>query len=87
MPLLTAGSTTGPAILIRTLRSASRLPILLHIRTDPEREKSSFNNPVETFMAIGQRLLVFGLGKDRMHVADVLVAPDALVKGVRFTNA
>jgi Tfp pilus assembly ATPase PilU len=37
-------------------------------------------------MAIGQRLLVFGFGKDRMLVANVLVAPDAFVKSVRFTD-
>jgi hypothetical protein len=40
----------------------------------------------EAFMAIGQRLLVFGLGKDRMLVADILVAPDAFMKGVRSTD-
>jgi len=42
---------------------------------------------IEAFMAIGQRLLVFCLGKDRMLVADVPTAPDASIKGVRFTNA
>jgi Tfp pilus assembly ATPase PilU len=40
----------------------------------------------ETIMAIGQRLLVFCLGKDRMPVANVLIAPDAFMKGVRFTD-
>jgi hypothetical protein len=38
-------------------------------------------------MAIDQGLLIFGLGKDRMLVANVFVAPDASIKGVRFTNA
>jgi len=37
-------------------------------------------------MAIGQRLPIFGLGEDRMLVADVLVAPDAFMKGVRLTD-
>jgi Tfp pilus assembly ATPase PilU len=37
-------------------------------------------------MAIGQRLLVFCLGKDRMSVADILVAPDAFMKGIRSTD-
>jgi Tfp pilus assembly ATPase PilU len=37
-------------------------------------------------MAIGQRLLVFCLGKDRMLVADILIAPDAFIKSVRFTD-
>jgi hypothetical protein len=40
----------------------------------------------EAFMAIGQRLHVFGLGKDRMLVANVLVAPDAFMKGIRSTD-
>jgi hypothetical protein len=40
----------------------------------------------EAFMAIGQRLLVFCLGKDRMPVANVLVAPDAFMKGIRSTD-
>jgi Tfp pilus assembly ATPase PilU len=40
----------------------------------------------EAFMAIGQRLLVFCLGKDRMLVANVLVAPDAFMKGIRSTD-
>ena len=40
----------------------------------------------ETFMAIGQRLLVFGLGEDRMPVTNVLIAPDAFMKGIRFTD-
>jgi Tfp pilus assembly ATPase PilU len=40
----------------------------------------------EAFMAIGQRLHVFCLGKDRMPVADILIAPDAFVKSVRFTD-
>jgi hypothetical protein len=33
----------------------------------------------ETIKAIIQRLLIFGLGKDRMYVANVPVALDALV--------
>jgi len=33
----------------------------------------------KTIKAIGQGLPIFGLGKDRMLVANVLVAPDALV--------
>jgi hypothetical protein len=37
-------------------------------------------------MAIGQRLLVFCLGEDRMLVADILVAPDAFIKSVRSTD-
>jgi hypothetical protein len=37
-------------------------------------------------MAIGQRLLVFGLGEDRMLVTNVLIAPDAFMKGIRFTD-
>ncbi len=37
-------------------------------------------------MAIGQRLPIFCLGKDRMLVANVLVAPDAFIKSVRFTD-
>jgi hypothetical protein len=37
-------------------------------------------------MAIGQRLLIFGLGEDSMLVANVLVAPDAFMKGVRSTD-
>jgi Tfp pilus assembly ATPase PilU len=40
----------------------------------------------EAFMAIGQRLLVFCLGKDRMLVADILIAPDAFMKGIRSTD-
>ena len=41
---------------------------------------------IETFMAIGQRLLVFGLGKNSMPVADILTAPDAFMKGIRSTD-
>jgi hypothetical protein len=37
-------------------------------------------------MAIGQRLLVFCLGEDSMLVADILIAPDAFVKGIRSTD-
>jgi Tfp pilus assembly ATPase PilU len=37
-------------------------------------------------MAIGQRLFIFCLGKDRMLVANVLIAPDAFMKGVRSTD-
>jgi hypothetical protein len=37
-------------------------------------------------MAIGQRLLVFCLGKDSMLVADILIAPDAFMKGIRSTD-
>jgi Tfp pilus assembly ATPase PilU len=37
-------------------------------------------------MAIGQRLLVFCLGKDRMPVANVLIASDAFMKGIRSTD-
>jgi hypothetical protein len=37
-------------------------------------------------MAIGQRLLIFGLGEDSMLVANVLVAPNAFMKGVRSTD-
>jgi hypothetical protein len=44
------------------------------------------NCPPEAFMAIGQRLLVFCLGEDRMPVANVLIAPDAFMKGVRSTD-
>ena len=44
------------------------------------------DRPPEAFMAIGQRLLVFCLGEDRMPVADVLVAPDAFMKGIRSTD-
>jgi Tfp pilus assembly ATPase PilU len=40
----------------------------------------------EAFMAIGQRLLVFCLGEDRMPVADILIAPDAFMKGIRSTD-
>jgi hypothetical protein len=40
----------------------------------------------EAFMAIGQRLHVFGLGKDHMLVADILIAPDAFMKGIRSTD-
>jgi hypothetical protein len=37
-------------------------------------------------MAIGQRLLVFCLSKDSMPVANILIAPDAFMKGIRFTD-
>jgi hypothetical protein len=37
-------------------------------------------------MAIGQRLLVFCLGEDRMLVADILTAPDALVRSAGMTD-
>ena len=40
----------------------------------------------EAFMAIGQRLLVFCLGEDSMPVANVLIAPDAFMKGIRSTD-
>jgi hypothetical protein len=40
----------------------------------------------EAFMTIGQRLLVFGLGEDSMPVADVLITPDAFMKGIRSTD-
>ena len=40
----------------------------------------------EAFMAIGQRLLVFCLGKYSMPVTNVLIALDAFMKGIRSTD-
>jgi hypothetical protein len=37
-------------------------------------------------MAIGQRLHVFCLGKNSMPVANILIAPDAFMKGIRSTD-
>jgi hypothetical protein len=37
-------------------------------------------------MAIDQGFPDLGLGKDRMPVANVPAAPDAFLKGVRFTD-
>jgi hypothetical protein len=44
------------------------------------------NCPPETIITIDQRLLIFGLSNGRMLVADVLVAPDALVRSAGMTD-
>jgi hypothetical protein len=64
------GSESGALVLLRSTFISLLKAFLSRI---------ILNRLPETIKAIGQGLLVFGLGKDSMHVANVPVAPDALV--------
>ena len=71
------GSESGALALLRSTLISLLKAFLIRI---------ILNCPPEAFMAIGRRLLVFCLGEDRMLVANVLIAPDTFMKGIRSTD-